>query len=140
MRLLENLHLLHQHIEYALCKKTTCHPLPSELTYNTLKQRKGDSNMHHCPDWFQAGLDRRFNKLAHKAEQQERIIPLKETASRLFENLRDLLNHSTCNQNLLMDWEEAYNHIHFAEKEWLYLEGVKDGIRLMYYLNTCSKE
>ncbi|HHW37452.1 MAG TPA: hypothetical protein GXX18_09480 [Bacillales bacterium] len=93
--------------------------------------------MHDCPNWFRNGLNQRFNELCYTVEQQDRFIPLKEKESVLFKNLKSQLNK--LDYETFTEWELAYHDQNSLEKEWIYSKGVKDGIRLMYYLNSCKE-
>ncbi|MNJ02830.1 hypothetical protein D3C73_1629260 [compost metagenome] len=38
-------------------------------------------------------------------------------------------------QGILLEWEDAVQYQHSAEKEWLYLRGVKDGMGMIQEIN-----
>jgi hypothetical protein len=92
--------------------------------------------MENWPDWFQESLQQRFYGLTLVAEKQVQVIPLLEKVSKLFVELKNQTDIPV--HDILLEWEAAMTLEHAFEKEWLYLEGVKDGMRLEYpiYINS----
>ncbi|MGG1650093.1 hypothetical protein [Paenibacillus sp. NRS-1780] len=85
--------------------------------------------MSNWPDWFQEALRQRFYQLELASEQN---------ASNLSEdkNLFTKMDQFKTNQNediqrLLSEWEEAIGYQLSQDKQSIYMEGVKDGIRLI---------
>jgi hypothetical protein len=92
--------------------------------------------MEDFPDWFQESLQNRFYSLTKVAEKQVQAILLLEKVSNL---LVDLKNQTDINvHGILLEWKAAITLEHSFEKEWLYFEGIKDGMRMVYpiYFNS----
>lgn len=90
--------------------------------------------MSDCPKWFTQALVQRFNELSLVAEQQDRFLPVVGRASHL---LMELMNQADVSiHGVILEWEETVCYQHSLEKEWLYFEGVKDGMRLMNSTNS----
>jgi hypothetical protein len=87
-------------------------------------------------EWFQESLQMRFYYLTKVAEQQVQAILLLEKVSKLFEELKNQTEIPV--HDILLEWEAAITLEHSFEKEWLYFEGVKDGMRIVYpiYFNS----
>ncbi|WP_025715639.1 hypothetical protein [Paenibacillus sp. 1-18] len=85
--------------------------------------------MSNWPDWFQEALRQRFYQLELTSEQQA-------SCSSEDEHLFTQMNQFKMNQNediqhLLSQWEEAIGYQISQHKQSIYMEGVKDGIRLI---------
>jgi hypothetical protein len=92
--------------------------------------------MKDWSEWFQESLQMRFYDLSKVAEKQVQAILLLERISTLHMELKkqtDIPLH-----DVLLKWEAAITLEHSFEKEWLYFEGVKDGMRMVYpiYFNS----
>jgi hypothetical protein len=85
--------------------------------------------MEDWPEWLVKGLHKRFDELSLTVEQQEHIAPLIEKSSKLLSDLKSHMDEST--HSILLEWEEAVQYQQTAEKEWLYLRGVKDGMGMI---------
>ncbi|MDB5056124.1 MAG: hypothetical protein JWM44_4174 [Bacilli bacterium] len=86
--------------------------------------------MTDWPDWFQESLQQRFYDLTKVAERQTQAKLLLERVSTLhleLKNQTDIHIH-----DILLEWEAAMTLEHSFENEWLYLEGVKDCMRLVH--------
>jgi hypothetical protein len=81
-------------------------------------------------DWFQESLQNRFYNLTRVAEKQVEAILLLEKVSTLLVELKNQTDITV--HDILLEWEAAITLEHAFEKEWLYFEGVKDGMRLVY--------
>jgi hypothetical protein len=103
--------------------------LPIRVNIHTLKQWEGDSAMEDWPEWIMKGLHERFDVLSLTVEQQEHIAPLLEKSSKLLSDLKNQVDKSA--HGILLEWEDALHYQHSAEKEWLYLRGVKDGMGMI---------
>jgi hypothetical protein len=86
--------------------------------------------MADWPDWFQENLQQRFYDLTKVAERQVQAILLLEKVSKLLVELKNQTDIPV--HDILLEWEAAMTIEHSFEKEWLYFEGVKDGMRLVY--------
>ncbi|MDY7992414.1 hypothetical protein UY286_15565 [Paenibacillus polymyxa] len=85
--------------------------------------------MSDWPDWFQEALRQRFYELELASEQQA-------SCSSENKNLFTQMDQFKMNQNeniqrLLSEWEEAIGYQLSQDKQSIYMEGVKDGIRLI---------
>ncbi|PPQ48325.1 hypothetical protein C5G87_14490 [Paenibacillus peoriae] len=85
--------------------------------------------MSNWPDWFQEALRQRFYQLELANEQQG-------SCSSEDKNLFTQMDQFKTNQNediqhLLSEWEEAIGDQLSQDKQSMYMEGVKDGIRLI---------
>ncbi|WP_410513456.1 hypothetical protein PaeBR_03070 [Paenibacillus sp. BR2-3] len=85
--------------------------------------------MEEWPDWFKQALINRFNELSVAAEKQEQVIPVAGKVSELLIQMRSKTDGSV--HRILLEFEEAISYQHLLEKEWLYFEGLKYGLRLM---------
>jgi hypothetical protein len=92
--------------------------------------------MEEWPKWFQESLQQRFYDLTLIAEKQVQAILLLEKVSTLHMELKNQTDSSV--HNILLEWEAAMTLEHSFEKEWLYFEGVRDGMRLIHpiYFNS----
>ncbi|MGW8957366.1 hypothetical protein [Paenibacillus sp. NPDC055715] len=85
--------------------------------------------MSNWPDWFLEALRQRFYQLELASEQQS-------SCSAEDNNLFTQMDQFKTNQNediqrLLSEWEEAIGYQLSEDKQSIYMEGVKDGIRLI---------
>jgi hypothetical protein len=94
--------------------------------------------MEDWPEWLVKGLHKRFDELSLSVEQQEHIAPLIEKSSKLQTDLKNQLDEST--YGILLEWEDAVQYQQSAEKEWLYLRGVKDGMGMIKEIKLFLKE
>jgi hypothetical protein len=68
--------------------------------------------------------------MASYAEQQPELLPLKQKLSALTDAIKT--NSIDPALHLLTEWEDTLTRKHSIEKERLYLQGVQDGIRIIY--------
>ncbi|MET3212139.1 UNVERIFIED_CONTAM: membrane-anchored protein YejM (alkaline phosphatase superfamily) [Paenibacillus sp. PvR008] len=85
--------------------------------------------MSNWPDWFLEALRQRFYQLELASEQQA-------SCSSEDKNLFTQMDQFKMNQNediqqLLSEWEEAIGYQLSQDKQSIYTEGVKDGMRLI---------
>ncbi|AOK91371.1 hypothetical protein [Paenibacillus polymyxa] len=85
--------------------------------------------MSNWPDWFREALRQRFYQLELASEQQA-------SCSTEEKNLFTQMDQFKTNQNediqrLLSEWEEAIGYQLSQDKQSIYMEGVKDGMRLV---------
>ena len=85
--------------------------------------------MEEWPDLLLKGLHERFDVLSLTVEQQEHIAPLIKKSSKLLSDLKNQVDVSA--HVILLEWEDAVQYQHSAEKEWLYFRGVKDGMGMI---------
>jgi hypothetical protein len=85
--------------------------------------------MEDWPEWFVEGLHKRFDELSLTVEQQEHIAPLIGKSSKLLKDLKNQVESTP--HGILLEWEDALHYQHSAEKELLYLRGVKDGMGMI---------
>lgn len=90
------------------------------------------------PDWLRPALDQRFNKLAALAGKQHQIHHLRKKLDQITLQLKNEL--AIEQYQLILEWEDTVNYQHAVEKEWLYAEGIKDGVRLMCCVGEIAYE
>ena len=85
--------------------------------------------MSNWPDWFQEALRQRFYELELASEQQ---ASYSSEGKNLFTQMDQFkTNQNEDIQHLLSEWEEAIGYQLSQDKQSIYMEGVKDGIRLI---------
>jgi hypothetical protein len=94
--------------------------------------------MEDWPEWLLKGLHKRFDELSLTVEQQEHIAPLIEISSKLLIDLKNHMDESV--HGIFLEWEAAVQYQQSAEKEWLYLRGVKDGMGMIQEIKLFLKE
>ncbi|WP_187644964.1 hypothetical protein [Paenibacillus terrae] len=86
--------------------------------------------MSNWPDWFLEALHQRFYQLELASEQQASCSS--EEDKSLFTQMDQFkINQNEDIQHLLSEWEEAIGYQLSQDKQSIYMEGVKDGIRLI---------
>ncbi|KJD42334.1 hypothetical protein [Paenibacillus terrae] len=85
--------------------------------------------MSDWPDWFQEALRQRFYQLELASEQQAPSSPEDKNLFTQMEQFK--INQNEDIQRLLSEWEEAIGYQLSQDKQSIYMEGVKDGIRLI---------
>ena len=93
--------------------------------------------MEDWPEWFTEALKRRFDELSFIVEKQNPTSPFCKQISLLSDQIKNGSNEST--NNLVTEWEDAFTHKNSFEKEWLYKQGVKDGLSITRPANHLSK-
>ncbi|MGG1673125.1 hypothetical protein ACIFOE_21320 [Paenibacillus sp. NRS-1783] len=84
--------------------------------------------MSDWPDWFQEALRQRFYQLELASEQAS----CSSEDNNLFTQMDQFKTNQTEDiQHLLSEWEEAIGYQLSQDKQSIYMEGVKDGIRLI---------
>jgi hypothetical protein len=86
--------------------------------------------MEQWPQWFLDALKVRFDRSASYAEQQPELLPLIQKLVALNEAIKTNSNDPAL--HLFNEWEDTLTRKHSTEKERLYLQGVQDGIRIIY--------
>ncbi|MGM1019042.1 MAG: hypothetical protein ACQEXV_00425 [Bacillota bacterium] len=85
--------------------------------------------MSNWPDWFIEALRQRFYQLELASEQQ---ASCSSEDVHLFTQMDQFkTNQNEDIQRLLSEWEEAIGDQLSQDKQSIYMEGVKDGIRLI---------
>ncbi|QYK65720.1 hypothetical protein [Paenibacillus sp. S02] len=85
--------------------------------------------MLNWPEWFLEALRQRFYQLEHASEQQ---ASYSTEDKNLFAQIEQLKSNQTEDiQHLLSEWEESICYQLSQDKQSIYMEGVKDGIRLI---------
>ncbi|MGM1019078.1 MAG: hypothetical protein ACQEXV_00605 [Bacillota bacterium] len=85
--------------------------------------------MSDWPDWFLEALRQRFYQLELASEQQ---ASCSSEDNKLFTQMDQFkMNQNEDTQQLLSEWEEAIGDQLSQDKQSIYMEGVKDGIRLI---------
>ncbi|MGW9529656.1 hypothetical protein ACWHAM_18265 [Paenibacillus terrae] len=85
--------------------------------------------MSDWPDWFQEALCQRFYQLELASEQQASCSSEDKNQFTQMEQFK--MNQNEDIQRLLSEWEEAIGYQLSQDKQSMYMEGVKDGIRLI---------
>lgn len=85
--------------------------------------------MQNWPDWFKQALNQRFDEMANSSAKQHDIYKVRIKLDGITDELKKQLAPAMFLK--ILEWEEIVNHQHSMEKEWLYSEGVKDGMRLI---------
>jgi membrane-anchored protein YejM (alkaline phosphatase superfamily) len=85
--------------------------------------------MSNWPDWFQEALRQRFYQLELASEQQASCPPEEEHLFTQMDQFK--MNQNEDIQHFLSEWEEAIGYQLSQDKQSIYMEGVKDGIRLI---------
>ncbi|MGG1615300.1 hypothetical protein [Paenibacillus sp. NRS-1781] len=85
--------------------------------------------MSNWPDWFLEALRQRFYQLELASEQQASNLPEDEHLFTQVDQFKTNQNEDI--QRLLSEWEEAIGYQLSQDKQSMYMEGVKDGIRLI---------
>ncbi|MGR6761265.1 hypothetical protein ACU1JV_05330 [Paenibacillus sp. T2-29] len=84
--------------------------------------------MPNWPDWFLEALRQRFYQLELASEQAS----CSSEEKNLFTQMDQFkMNQNEDVQQLLSEWEEAIGYQLSQDKQSIYMEGVKDGIRLI---------
>ncbi|SCW83298.1 hypothetical protein SAMN04487970_10613 [Paenibacillus tianmuensis] len=86
--------------------------------------------MEQWPNWFLDALKLRFDASALTAQKQYALFPVHQKLAALNDAIRQQADDGLL--VLLSEWEDTLNHKHNIEKEWLYMQGVQDGIRIIY--------
>ncbi|WP_068505830.1 hypothetical protein [Paenibacillus kribbensis] len=85
--------------------------------------------MSNRPDWFLEALRQRFYQLELANEQQASCSSEDKNLFTQVEQFK--MNQNRDIQQLLSEWEEAIGYQLSQDKQSMYKEGVKDGIRLI---------
>ncbi|WP_348624431.1 hypothetical protein ABFT51_05020 [Paenibacillus peoriae] len=85
--------------------------------------------MSNWPDWFLEALRQRFYQLELASEQQVSCPPEDKNLFTQMDQFKTNQNEDI--QRLLSEWEEAISYQLSQDKQSIYMEGVKDGIRLI---------
>ncbi|SFL20762.1 hypothetical protein SAMN03159341_1048 [Paenibacillus sp. 1_12] len=81
------------------------------------------------PEWAKPSFDGRFNMLATLAGKQQEIEPLRLKQVELEDQLKQEVTPRQ--YQLLLEWEETLNHRNALEKEFMFLAGIKDGMKCL---------
>ncbi|MFK4474772.1 thiol:disulfide interchange protein [Paenibacillus sp. RC73] len=85
--------------------------------------------MPNWPDWFREALRQRFYQLELASEQQASSLSEDKNLFTQMDQFKTKQNEDI--QRLLSEWEEAIGYQLSQDKQSIYMEGVKDGIRLI---------
>jgi hypothetical protein len=85
--------------------------------------------MSNWPDWFQEALRQRFYQLELASEQNASNLSEDKNLFTKMDQFK--INQTEDIQHLLSEWEEAIGYQLSQDKQSIYMEGVKDGIRLV---------
>lgn len=84
--------------------------------------------MPGLPEWLKESIKQRFSELTYTAQMQDKVLPVKTKASLLLEQF--CKHQDEHEREAFRVWTELKNQQYTLEKEWLYHEGLKDGLRL----------
>ncbi|MFE6800026.1 hypothetical protein [Paenibacillus chitinolyticus] len=79
--------------------------------------------------WRNNFLIHRFDKLADEADTSIVFQPLAEQLSAL--ELEFLQSLKTDQQMLFREWQDNGLALEYMRKEWIYIKGVQDGIKIL---------
>ncbi|WP_025684907.1 hypothetical protein [Paenibacillus maysiensis] len=85
--------------------------------------------MSNWPDWFLEALRQRFYELELASEKQASYSTEDKSLFTQMDQFKTNQNEDI--QHLLSEWEEAIGYQLSQDKQSIYMEGVKDGIRLI---------
>ncbi|WP_025717111.1 hypothetical protein [Paenibacillus sp. 1-18] len=85
--------------------------------------------MSNWPEWFLEALRQRFYQLELTSEQQASNLPEDKNLFTQMDQFK--MNQNEDIQHLLSEWEEAIGYQLSQDRQSIYMEGVKDGIRLI---------
>ncbi|WP_025720820.1 hypothetical protein [Paenibacillus sp. 1-18] len=85
--------------------------------------------MSNWPDWFLEALRQRFYQLELANEQQASCSSEEKNLFTQMDQFK--MNQNEGIQRLLSEWEEAIGYQLSQDKQSIYMEGVKDGMRLI---------
>jgi len=86
------------------------------------------------PEWAKPSFDERFNEQARSVGKLPEIELLRLKRFELDDQLKQELVPRM--YQLLLEWEESLNHRNALEKEWMYLAGLKDGMKCLKTLHA----
>jgi hypothetical protein len=92
--------------------------------------------INNIPSWFQWAYESQFNEAAKEAEQLMNIYfsnSHKLGPELMKQDIQTASIKVSCQK--FLEWEEAENFRHTAEKEWLYFCGFKEGVKLKMNIN-----
>ncbi|MFF2158553.1 hypothetical protein ACFVVQ_25065 [Paenibacillus chitinolyticus] len=82
--------------------------------------------------WRNNALIHRFDNLADEADRSTVFQPIMEQLNILEMELLQSLQPDQ--QTLLREWQEQGIALEYMKKEWIYIKGVQDGIRILAQL------
>ncbi|TDF95377.1 hypothetical protein [Paenibacillus piri] len=83
-------------------------------------------------DWIKETVIRRFDELAGMAERLEDVARLIDQAEAIEKQLKDVLDRT--NQRCITDLLDLSTQHCAMQKEWLYIKGVQDGMKLLHFI------
>lgn len=110
------------------CLNSTCYTLVTRVTLDTPKKGEGVNQVMHCPDWMKPAIQKRFDDLDLFVQKELQIQHDWEETDRCFERLKASLNPEQL--DLLNQWDDHIQQHIAKEKEWLYRNGLADGIHV----------
>ncbi|EGL18102.1 MULTISPECIES: hypothetical protein [unclassified Paenibacillus] len=79
--------------------------------------------------WHNNSLIHRFDNLADEADTSTVFQPMTEQLSALEMELLQSLQPDQ--QTLLREWQDKGMALEYMKKEWIYIKGVQDGIKIL---------
>jgi hypothetical protein len=83
-------------------------------------------------DWIIEAVTRRFDELAKKAERLDDVARLIDQAAVLEKRLSNVLDRT--DQLYVKDLLDLSTQHCAMQKEWLYIKGVQDGMKLLHFM------
>ncbi|MFC5404666.1 hypothetical protein [Cohnella soli] len=80
------------------------------------------------PPWFQRAIQERMDCVAARIVRHPEIRKLREEEDKAFQKL--FSNMDIVRLPEFSEWEDRHHHKHALENEYLYLQGIKDGVHL----------
>jgi len=84
------------------------------------------------PSWLKEAMQHRFDELAVQAYHDPKLASTRTRFEKTLDQIKTQLGEP--NRVLFLEWEDDNHYIHSAEKEWLYLQGVRDGAEIQIAL------
>ncbi|MDP4095787.1 hypothetical protein OIN60_03155 [Paenibacillus sp. P96] len=82
------------------------------------------------PTWFERVMQHRLDDVSARIIRQPEISTLREEEHLVFQRLFSGMD--LANKPEFSDWEDKHHHKQALENEYLYWQGMKDGVQLAY--------
>jgi phosphoglucomutase len=80
------------------------------------------------PEWLKTAFDQRFNELAKQAGDYNMQQIHKQKQDEVMERLKRELTYEQ--YQMILEWDDVMNYRNAVEKEWMYLAGIRDGVKM----------
>jgi hypothetical protein len=102
---------------------------PSKVSLPTIYLGGIFMQWYPLPDWMKPALEQRFFEQARAASQQPELEEEHQKQEELTNRLRSQLSDTQF--QLIMELEAILNYRNALEKNYLYLDGIRDGFRIL---------